>query len=52
LLITFYLNHQKNDELMIKRDIMSDFEHRPGVKEATLVVRNLRLTGVDNGVVA
>ena len=33
---------------MIKRDIMSDFEHRPGVKEATLVVRNLRLTGVDN----
>ncbi len=37
---------------MIKRDIMCDFEHRPGVKEATLVVRNLRLTGVDNGVVA
>ncbi|CAD6366819.1 hypothetical protein SHEWT2_04155 [Shewanella hafniensis] len=31
---------------------MCDFEHRPGVKEATLVVRNLRLTGVDNGVVA
>jgi hypothetical protein len=33
---------------MIKREIMSDCEHRPGVKEATLVVRNLRLTGVDN----